>query len=440
MRVPSTILWVLVLTGAGLMVARAQALEPLRVWTSVEGSQLNATLVDADGISVRLRLESGGISSVARTRLSPDDQEYVTGWLRRQPPRLGLPDFVGVTSPDLKVEAVVEDEKQSRFVYRTPHFEFESPGRLAGSLTREVGRSFEATYELMRVLPWDIQPRPAEGAHFKATLFRDMDAYLKAGGLPGSVGSYLTHRRRFLVPFESMGIRHSGGAYRMDTDFDTHVLVHELTHQMMHFWLGYLPQWVVEGTAEYAGNLPLKNGRFQLSEAKSGLREYLEFRKRRLVGGMPEPYPLEKLFLISTEEWNEIMSKNNPLTQRLYLTSYLLVYYFMHLDGQGDGARFARYMRASAEPVRRVEAYEASLAAFKRRPEVRVNPDGSFEYPRSLEPPALPRDLYFGSSRERIIQENLNVLLDGRSAAQLMEAVRAAYREQGIKLEGAPAD
>lgn len=424
--------WWPLLACASLLAAGAQ--EPSRSWTSSEGTSLEATLVDVDHSSARLRLATGAVSVVPRARLSQADQEYLVAWVKRQPLKLTLPDLVGVSSPDLKVETLIENEAHSRFVYRTPNFEFESQGRLAGSLAREVARSFEATYELLRVLPWDIQPRPPEGTHFRASLFKDMDSYYKAGGLPGSAGSYFSNRKKFLVPFESIGIREVGSTYRMDDDFDTHVLVHELTHQLMHFWLAHLPQWVVEGTAEYTGNLPLKNGRFRPSEAKNGLKEYLEFRKRRLVGGVPEPYPLEKLFAISTGEWNRIMASDNRLTQRLYLTSYLLVYYFMHLDGKGDGDRFARYMRASAEPCRMMEAHEQALSEFKRRSDVKVNPDGSFEYPRSLQPPSLPKELFFGAAREQRINDSLRVLLDGRTEAQLMEEVRAAYRAHDIKL------
>ncbi len=424
--------WWILPVCASLVVARAE--ETPRIWTSQEGKTVEATLVEADGLDVRLRLESGSVTAVARDRLIQADREYVEQWLARRPLKLALPDLVGVPTIDLKVDVVMEDAANSRYVYRTPHFEFESQGRLAVSLAKEVGRSFEATYELVRALPWDIQPRPAEGAYFRATLFRNMDAYSRAGGLPGSAGSYFTHRKRLMVPFESIGLREVGSAFRMAEDFDTHVLVHELTHQLMHFWLPYLPQWVVEGTAEYTGNLPLKNGRFRPSEARNGLKEYMEFRKRRMAGGVPEPYSIERLFRISNSEWNRIMATDNHRTQRLYMTSYLLVYYFMHLDGKGDGERFARYMRASAGPCRQIEAYERELAAFKRRPEVKVHADGSFEHPKHLRPPAMPRELFFGAAREQMIKQNLQVLLDGRTEAQLMEEVRAAYAGLGIKL------
>ena len=47
------------------------------------------------------------------------------------------------------------------------------------------------------------------------------------------------------------------------------------------------------------------------------------------------------------------------MSHRLYFTSYLLVYYFMQLDGAGDSQRFVRYFR---------EITEARLAAQGKMP------------------------------------------------------------------------
>jgi hypothetical protein len=46
----------------------------------------------------------------------------------------------------------------------------------------------------------------------------------------------------------------------------------------------------------------------------------------------------------------------------------------------------------------------------------------------------MPRELFFGASREQILQENLQLLLDGRTEAQLLEEVRAAYLRLGVTL------
>jgi hypothetical protein len=81
-----------------------------------------------------------------------------------------------------------------------------------------------------------------------------------------------------------------------------------------------------------------------------------------------------------------------------------------------------------------MEAYERELASYNDRvrgkwPEGRGRDGGDRE-----EPPSMPRELFFGASREQILQENLRLLLDGRTEAQLLEEVRAAYLRFGVKL------
>jgi hypothetical protein len=94
---------------------------------------------------------------------------------------------------------------------------------------------------------------------------------------------------------------------------------------------------------------------------------------------MPEPYPLEKLFSVSNQEWNEILTGDPKVSHRLYFTSYLLVYYFMHLDGKGDGQRFVRYFREVGQARKSVEDYKAAMAPFSnnrvssRSPEVALD-------------------------------------------------------------------
>jgi len=211
-------------------------------------------------------------------------------------------------------------------------------------------------------------------------------------------------------------------------------MVHELTHQMMHFWLGYLPQWVVEGTAEYTGTLPLHTGQFRVAAAKNGLRDYLAFLKNRTVNGVPEPYPLEQLFSITNEQWSAVLEQDPRASHRLYFTSFLLVYYFMHLDGKGDGQLFARYFREVGETRKAGEAYFKAMEEFKKQPGVDVKPDGSFTYRRDMVLPKPPAELESAEARADFQKKTLQILLDGRSEADLMKQIRTGYSHLGIRL------
>jgi len=341
---------------------------------------------------------------------------------------------VGIDSSQVKTEVVSEDPAAEKFVYRTPHFEFESQGKFGQALLRDVARDFEATFELLKALPWGIEPKPASGALFHARLFKDMESYHAAGGMQNSGGMYSSRQQYFLVPFESIGVKLVGKSYAKDENFETHTMVHELTHQMMHFWLDYLPQWVVEGTAEYTGTLPLHTGQFHLAAAKNGLRDYLAFLKNRTMNGVPEPYPLEQLFPMTNEQWNDILERDPRASGRLYFTSFLLVYYFMQLDGKGDGQLFARYFREVGETRKSVEEYYQAMEEFKKRPGVTVHPDGSFNYRSDMTLPKRPAVLESPEARAEFQKKTLQILLDGRNEADLMKQIRSGYARLGIRL------
>lgn len=367
-------------------------------------------------------------------KLSAEDQAYLTEWVKKQPLKYTMPEVVGVESAAIKTEVVSEDPVGEKFVYRTTNFEFESQGKLTQSLLREIARNFEATYELLKILPWNIAPHPPSGTHFRAKLFKSRAAYTAAGGPPNSAGYYTSKDECFYVPFESIGIKESGKSYTKDEDFDSSTLVHELTHQMMHFWLYVLPQWIVEGTAEYTSNLPLKTGKFRVSSAKTGLKEYLDYLKRRVVGGVPQPYPLEKLFAISNEEWAATLAADPATSRRAYFTSYLLVYYFMHMDGKGDGQRFIRYFREVAEMKYALEKYRSSVEEFRKNPAVKDLGGGRYSWPSNLKHPDKPADIDSPEAQKEFQTKMMKLLLDGRSVEQLLKEIRSAYRKLGISL------
>ncbi len=380
------------------------------------------------------RMPNGAPASAPLAKLSAEDQVYLAQWLKQQPVKVVMPDSVGVETAQIKVETVSEDAAGESFIYRTQHFEFKSQGKFSQSLLREVARNFEATYELVKALPWGIVPQPESGTHFHAWLLKDKEAYYAAGAPPNSSGVYFRRKELFMVPFESVGLKLVGKSYAKDEDFDTQTMVHELTHQMMHDTLEQLPQWIVEGTAEYTGILPLRTGKFRVSGAKNALKDYIEFLKKRTTQGVPEPYPLHLLFAITNEEWNGVLAGNPQMSRRLYFTSYLLVYYFMHLDGKGDGQLFANYFRDAAGARKEIADYSKAMGDFKKLPGVVVQADGGFTYPSNLTPPAPPALLTSKEARTAFQKKTLQVLLAGRTEAELMKQIRTAYVRLGIRL------
>lgn len=427
---PLVALWFL----ATASVAQLATPEPPRQWTIAGGASFQAALASFDGTTAIFRLPNGSRAQAAAAKLSAEDQQFLADWLKKQPIKVVLPDVVGVDTAQVKAEVVSEDAVAGKYVYRTAHFEFESQGKFTQSLLREVARDFEATYELVKALPWGVVPRPPSGEFFRARLLRDKAAYFAAGGLPGSAGMYQSREEQFLIPFESIGVKVLGKSFAKDASYDSHTLVHELTHQMMHFYLDFLPQWVVEGAAEYTGILPLKTGRFRVSAAKNGLKDYVDFLKTRTVGGVPEPYPLDQLFTITNEQWNSLLGQDRQASHRLYFTSYLLVYYFMHLDGKGDGQLFARYFREVSATEKEVEQFRRALDEFKKLPGVETTADGRIRWTGDLKPPVRPAILATPEARTEFAKRTLDILRDGRTDAELTKQIRSAYTRLGIRL------
>ena len=386
-----------ILAMSAPLTAQLPKVDPPRAWTTAKGQSFTATLLSFDGTNATFKMANGAPAQAPAAQLAEADQQYLAQWLEKQPIKFTMPEVAGVDISKIKAEVVTEDEANERYVYRTEHFEFESQGKFSISLLREVSRVFEATYELLRALPWQIDPRPPSGSHFKARLLKNKEAYIEAGGPPNSGGVYKSLTETFYAPFESVGLKPYGKGFTKDADYRADTLVHELTHQMMHFWLNYLPQWVVEGTAEYTENLPLSTGRFRVASAKTGLKDYLEFLKKRTMGGVPEPYSIDKLFKITNEEWNDTMASDPTLVRRMYFTSYLLVYYFMHMDGNGDAQRFIRFFR---------EVDKERKKGNRRGP---VDEDA-------------------------FNQRMLQILLDGRTEVELMKQIRSGYARLGIRL------
>jgi len=423
------------LVCASMVRAQIPVPEPVRDWKTTEGAVFKASVQGFDGTTVTFRMPTGARVQAAVGKLGEEDQRWLAEWLKRQPIRVVMPDVVGVEAAEVKAEVVSEDAGAEKFVYRTQNFEFESQGKFAGSLLKEVGRDFEATRKLLIALPWGIGPKPESGAYFRARILKSKEAYHAAGGPVNSGGVYMGGKDLFMVPFESIGVKAVGKSYRKDEDFRSHTLVHELTHQMMHSWLGMLPQWIIEGTAEYTAILPMKSGRFRVSGAKGGLKDYMEHLKKETRDGVPEPYALEKLFAITNEEWNQTLQGDPRNAARLYFTSYLLVYYFMHLEGKGDGQLFVRYFREMGDVRAELEKYRVAVEAFKKQPGVEVAADGrSYRWPSSMKHPEKPAVLATPAALAEFQKKTLYILRGGNSEADLMKQIRSAYAKLAIRI------
>lgn len=464
----------------------ATAQTAARAWTSVDGRVMQAALLAVEGEQGVFQMDGGQTSRVPLARLSPADQEWITQWLKLAPG--GRPPAAGplawpdkVSAPPQALSSLVKPVSETPAggaVFRSRSFQFNVDEKLAASVILEVARTFEATHELLKALPWGVRPQPDPASvFFTANLWASRSAYEwdvaramapKVQSDPGSPfsvtlgpagnaaaysgGMYLTRDHTFRIPFESLGLVKRGSSWFKDESYRSDTLVHEVTHQMMHGYLPFLPNWIGEGMAEYTNMLPYKAGTFRAGDHATGLRQYVKTQLSFLNGE-----PLSTLgdawdhLHMPANEWSRRFasgsltmnlpgaSRDNREQRRLYGLSCLLVYYFCHLDGDGRGTRFRKYLDAIAaeaavwhEFMAGQTRYQKEMEEFLKLPGVTKLENGQFRYPAGMTPPAAPGRPK-NRNQKQFGLDQMSLLVDGRAADAFRAELAAALKKAGIK-------
>jgi hypothetical protein len=417
----------------GLAILSLTAQTEARPWTDSAGRKVEAEYSGMQGDSVLLKLASGQTVPFPLARLSSEDQAYAKAQAsnsstapeiapKPDTARIPLekrtwPQNVIVPARAVEIAAISESVADRKYVYQSEAFEFSSQAKLAGSLMKEVARTFEATKFLIESLPWGVQCKPPEGRpRFIAALYETRNDYIAAGGPEMSGGVYSSGDKIFKIPFPSLGMEKRGQTYFKDDNYSNGTLIHEITHQLMDDYLGFLPKWVIEGTAEYTEMLPYKSGTFRADGHKSGIKQDIEEWQQR--GFLLDLGSLENMMTMNRDQWDAECETSEKMAA-MYHRSQLLVYYFSHLDGDKKGTRFIKFMEA-------VYGQVAELRAFFADPRVKRMEGGRFSYPRDFPPPDRdPATAPF---------KNLSLLIDERPYPKLVEDIIAGYKDIGIKV------
>lgn len=414
----------LVLAWCAGQVSMAQEAVP-RVWTDDQGRKVEAAFGGLEDGTVQLVMKDGKVVPFPLARLSAEDRAFaeaqssaatVTQATRLPMEKRTWPDKVEVSTRTLeKLDLVVDEPQNRKFVYQSAAFEFTSQDKLAGSVMREIARTFEATRLLVGSLPWGIVCTPPEPLErYQAALYETREDYTNNGGPVNSGGVYDSGDMIFKIPFPSLGLKLTGKTWYKDDSYSNDTLVHEITHQMMHDYLPFLPKWVIEGTAEYAEMLPYKAGTFRVDAHKTGIKDHLS----EASNGAVDLGSVKAHLTMNREQW-DAASTDPGAMRRLYLKSVLLVYFFNHLDGEGQGRRFMEFLEG-------VHGEVIALQAFFANPAVKRMPGGRFSYPSNLTPPDMdPATAPF---------KHLDRLLAGRDYGTLAKAVAEGYRSIGLKV------
>ena len=475
----------------------SHAISEPRPWTNAQGKQVQAEFGGLKDGVVTLVIPGGQSATVPLASLSVEDQSWVRlnaakatagsvdpadaarlPWDKRRMP-------TEVKEPMLYMNIKVVKEAPGECIYESGHFQFKTSAKLGAILMKDVCRAFESTYELVRMMPWGIMPKPEEGRHkFLAELYATRQQYLATGAPPWSGGVYVRQDKIFRTPFSELGISNTvgaNGAYYRKGEVSNDTITHEITHQMMHEYLPYMPVWLIEGLAEYTSNLTYKGGLFSVSgDGSAFAARQPGSRNRGLMNAMrykPQWIGVQELWGYTTDisTRNEITSyklsdRGNPraplrsqppsmedLANR-YHSSHILAYFFVHENG---GKHLTQYFDALHEEKKKwpvfweqvkaynaelkklrpaYDAYRKALKEFMQQPGVQDLGSGRFSYPKSLTPPTPPPDPPLdpeppdNTDPDAVCVKHLKILLNDRTLAQLEAEVRAMFVKSGFSL------
>ncbi len=309
------------------------------------------TLVTADEVRCTLRLSSGKEVTISLASLQEESRTYARQWLEaaRQrgenpPPPVKPWPRSATAGENSRVTTVSEDAAGGAFVYRSRHFQLNSPIALPSGVTGDMAKVFESTLAAIRAAPLGLDPETPEDlyqVHFYAT----PDDYADAGGPGGTGGRYHGHSKRMLILMPNLGIGvEPAGRTSMNYKGNEFILKHEVTHQILDFWIMRIPIWLNEGISEYFAAVPYRDGVYTFNDIPGSLLRYAnKWRQTDDQRQLQVIHP-EELMNIDSVAWGTAIAENNYIIT--YNSAALLTHYFLHDDGDQRGAGLIGYLHA----------------------------------------------------------------------------------------------
>ena len=362
-------LWLLLLVLSSLS-PKAHGQDSPETWTSMDGREMIATLLNATDTLAEFQLQNGNRARLKLTQLVESDRERIrsfrnkAAFWKRLPKDAKWPDRVTLNWLESKVD-VIQDGRDVNHIYRTRHFEFIADAKLAPNLVKDFSRIFEVTHAALEQNPLGLRLKKPKSGYFRVRLFKSMQGYANAGGPPQAAGVYIPRTKEILVPFRSLGLRQANVAWvRQGRLYDPSTLLHEVTHQLLDHWLEYSPMWFTEGIAEVVGAARYDSGQLFFDRIEEGIKNNILGRKsdrHRASSYVVSPgpsgfqFPMAPATLTQATQ-AQFMGKPpaSSLKQREIVHNYqcatLLVHFAMN-DGKDGRRHFRSYLETHRQAI-----------------------------------------------------------------------------------------
>ncbi|MCW1915404.1 hypothetical protein OJ996_17600 [Luteolibacter sp. GHJ8] len=252
--------------------------------------------------------------------------------------------------PRVEPQAAVTEaqpEEAGRKVWHTRFFRIDSDLEIRPNDLASLAQVADTTATVLKAhpLPFFAPPR---GQRSRISIHADAADYVRAGGFHGTAGFYVASQAEVLLRGDFFT---EGPEKRLlPPHYDEDILVHELVHLCMHRVNPRLPQWLIEGIAEYFACVHQGGGRFSFADIDHAVRDHLRSRLSPDDPSIPL-VPVADIAAIRGRGWLRYVEGMAPEDRyQAYATALLLAHYQIH-GGQLRMAALRKHLENDGAPA-----------------------------------------------------------------------------------------
>lgn len=254
-----------------------------------------------------------------------------------------------------KAVLVAQADEDGRKVWHTRYFRIDSDVELRANDLLRLAQVADTTATAVKAHPLPLFA-PPEGQRARIAIHANAAAYKAEGGVHGTAGMYIARKGLVLIQGDYLVRSPDAARSRLAPQNDEDLVVHELVHLCMHRTNAGLPQWLIEGLAEYFASAHTGAGRFSFGNMDQVVREHLRTRLSPDDPGIPL-LPVAALLPLDGRGWLRYL-ESLPLDQRYlaYATALLLAHQQLHggkerLEALGTSLSSPRSNRRMIVPI-----------------------------------------------------------------------------------------
>jgi hypothetical protein len=271
-----------------------------------------------------------------------------------------------------KAVLVAQPDADGRKVWHTRFFRIDSDVELRPNDLLRLAQVADTTATAVKAHPLPLFAPPEDGRP-RIAIHAKSSTYTEEGGVHGTAGMYVARRGLVLVLGEYLVRSPDAARSRLAPRNDEDLVVHEIVHLCMHRTNAGLPQWLVEGLAEYFACAHAGAGRFSFGNMDQQVREHLRTRLSPDDPGIPL-VPAADLIPLDGPGWLRYL-KSLPTDERYqaYAMSLLLAHQQLHggkaridaLRGALESPRSYRRPAVLIEPAAAAATQESLVRYWK---------------------------------------------------------------------------